>query len=107
MAPVLLNPGVSRLSAQHFRTDTIQRKVGYCMDQANSVYIDEGSTFTQNAAKEGGAVYITGTTINLTDTVLTINYAETGGAVKFDGSSTTDDYNNVTCSNNTVTQDGG
>ena len=73
----------------------------------SSTYIDEGSTFTQNAAKEGGAVYITGTTINLTDTTLTVNYAETGGAVKFDGSSTTNDFKNVTCSSNIVTTDGG
>ena len=106
-APVLLNPGNLKTIRSTFSNWYNSEKGGALHGLARSVYIDEGSTFTLNAAKEGGSVYITGTTINLTNTVITINYAETGGAVKFGDSSTTDDYNNVTCSSNTVTQDGG
>ena len=106
-APVLLNPGSLKTINSAFSNWHSSEKGGVMYWSTSSVYNDEGSNFTQNSAKEGGAVFITDTTINLTDTVLTINYAETGGAVKLDGSSTTADYYNVTCSNNTATQDGG
>ena len=45
----------------------------------NSVFIDSGSTFTQNAARSGGAIYFVKTNISSTDTNFTENYAYDAG----------------------------
>mmetsp|Transcript_42050 Transcript_42050/g.48769 ORF Transcript_42050/g.48769 Transcript_42050/m.48769 type:complete len:204 (-) Transcript_42050:2298-2909(-) len=74
---------------------------------SGSEYTDTGSTFKENAASSGGAVYFSDTTVSFTNTVLIYNYAKDGGALLAESTSTIQTFSNVNCSYNYVTESGG
>ena len=73
---------------------------GVMFINANTNYTDTGSTFTQNAATTGGALYLVQTNVSLTNTIFTYNYANNGGAISAVSSSKIQKFNGVNCNYN-------
>jgi predicted outer membrane repeat protein len=72
-----------------------------------STLSDTGSTFTQNVAFEGGAIYLDRSTLNLESTVFYLNYATSGGAVIFTSESTSTTVTNANFTENYASSEGG
>ena len=80
---------------------------GVMFVDADTIYTDIGSTFTQNAAKIGGAIYLSQATVALTNTIFVYNYANYGGAINAESSSKIQTFNGVNCNYNYVSSSGG
>ena len=73
----------------------------------SSIITDTSSTFTQNAASKGAAIYSSKGQINLDSTTFSKNYATEGGALFLDNFSTTGTFQSVSFTSNYVSTHGG
>ena len=86
-SPILMNSGSLQSTSSMFSNWFNSLNGGVIQVKSNSLYFDNGSTFTQNAATLGGALYLKNSIASLTNTVFTYNYAESGGAINLDSGS--------------------
>ena len=105
-SPILLNSGYLVISNSTFSNWITANKGGVILVVSGSTLIDYGSTFQNNLASLGGAIYVSQSSINLTNTILFNNYAINGGAMMVDSKSSTFNLIGVNCSNNFVTNTG-
>jgi hypothetical protein len=104
---IYASPGKVTTTSSTFNNWITSTNGGIMYFGSGSVYNDTDSTFTMNAAYNGGAIYFVGTQISLTSTTFNKNYAANGGALVFDNNSKTNTYESVTISNNFARFRGG
>ena len=106
-SPIKFSSGVLITTSCIFSNWFSSQYGGVMFIDANTIYTDIGSTFTQNAAKIGGAIYLSQATVALTNTVFVYNYANYGGAINAESSSKIQTFNGVNCNYNYVSSSGG
>ena len=99
-SPILINPGSLQSSSSTFSSWFNSINGAVIQANSDSLFTDSGSTFTQNAAASGGALFLRKSTASLTNTVFTYNYAASGGAITLDSGSTISTFVGVQCNYN-------
>ena len=95
-SPVLLNPGSLESTSSTFSNWFNSLTGGAIQVNSDSSFIDNGSTFTQNIASSGGAIYFRKSTGSFTNSIFTYNYADSGGAITLDSGSSIQTFTGVT-----------
>ena len=95
-SPILLNPGSLESTSSTFSNWFNSLNGGVIQVSSDSSYTDNGSTFTQNVASSGGAIYFRKSTGSFTNTIFTYNYAGSGGAIIIDSGSSIQTFTRVT-----------
>ena len=106
-SPIQLSKGSLKTTSSTFSNCAISKNGGILYIESGSIYTDIGSTFTQNAANDGGAIYISGGTLSLLNTVLSYNYADDGGAIYGNSLSVISQFSGITWNYNYVSDSGG
>ena len=104
--PIYANKGNIKTSGCTFSNCASSKNGGVLYLDLGSVYADDSSTFTQNAANSGGAIYSLGSTIALSKTIFTYNYAYDGGAVSGSSISVISQFTGVSCNYNYASDSG-
>ena len=99
-SPLLINLGSLKSVSSTFSNWFNSINGAVIQANSDSLYTDSGSTFTQNAAVSGGALFLRKSTASLTNTVFTYNYAVSGGAITLDSGSTISKFVGVQCNFN-------
>ena len=106
--PIKLTSATLKTENCTFQNWYTAQRGGVLFVGSTSVYEDDSSTFSQNAAFSGGAVYSEKGTITLTGTSFTENYANDAGAVSLTSESIMQSMTSTTFTlNYAVTQGGG
>ena len=95
-SPILLNPGSLESTSSTFSNWFNSLNGGVIQVSSDSSYTDNGSTFIQNVASSGGAIYFRKSTGSFTNTIFTYNYAGSGGAIIIDSGSSIQTFTGVT-----------
>ena len=95
-SPILLNPGSLESTSSSFSNWFNSLNGGVIQVSSDSSYTDNSSTFTQNVASSGGAIYFRKSTGSFTNTIFTYNYAGSGGAITIDSGSSIQTFTGVT-----------
>ena len=105
--PIYANKGNITTSGSSFSNWASSKDGGVIFLDLESNYYDNSSTFTQNAAKNGGAIYSAASIIVLSDTILTYNYAFDGGAILGSMTSIISQFTGVSWNYNYASNSGG
>jgi predicted outer membrane repeat protein len=99
---------------QRFQLKVVPSKIenntnlgGVLFLSTGSEYEDNGSTYTHNAANNGGAMFFERGTITLTGTIFTENYSRSGGAFEMTSTSVSNSITNAQFTSNYATLQGG
>ena len=95
-SPILLNPGSLESTSSTFSNWFNSLNGGVIQVSSDSSYTDNGSTFTQNVALSGGAIYLRKSTGSFTNTIFIYNYSGSGGAITIDSGSSIQTFTRVT-----------
>ena len=106
-SPMLLSKGSLKTTSTTFSNCATSKNGGILYIDSGSIYTDVGSTFTQNAANNGGAIYISGGTVSLLNTVFSYNYAYDGGVIYGNSLSVISQFSGITWNYNYVSDSGG
>ena len=106
-APIVLYPGSLSISNSSFKDWVNSIHGGLIYSNLNSVLHIDSSDLRDNWAMEGGALYISQTSLIITNTILYNNWAITGGNIYGDSKSIISTFDNISWDYATVYKDGG
>jgi predicted outer membrane repeat protein len=105
--PIYLNNAILKTESSTLKNCKNSLRGGVLYVGDSSQYSDESSTFTQNAAISGGAIYVEKGTITFSGTSFISNYAQDGGALSMNSESTVGSITSTSFTSNYASSQGG